>query len=127
MGQETEAGRGAGQVIHREGEWRDAETGCCSSRSVTYGRALLVGATRWRAAALDLDRGRRCRCHWRSERRSHMGWRTERRLTGIAGELGRSVSTVSWGVARNVGPNGYRAARADRLATTRTARPRAES
>jgi hypothetical protein len=48
-------------------------------------------------------------------------------LTGIAGELGRSVSTVSRGVARNVGPNGYRAARADRLATTRTARPRAES
>ena len=40
-------------------------------------------------------------------------------------ELGRSVSTVSREVARNSGPNGYRAARADRLAVARTARPRA--
>jgi IS30 family transposase len=46
-------------------------------------------------------------------------------LTAIAGELGRSVSTISREVARNAGPNGYRAARADRLATMRTARPRA--
>jgi IS30 family transposase len=38
-------------------------------------------------------------------------------LTAIAAEIGRSVSTVSREVARNSGPNGYRAARADRLAT----------
>lgn len=46
-------------------------------------------------------------------------------LTAIAAELGRSVSTVSREVRRNSGPNGYRAARADRLATLRTARSRA--
>ena len=46
-------------------------------------------------------------------------------LTAISSELGLSVSTVSWEVTRNVGPNGYRAARADRLATVRIARPRA--
>jgi hypothetical protein len=46
-------------------------------------------------------------------------------LTAIAAELGRPVSTVSREVRRNSGPNGYRAARADRLATLRTARPRA--
>jgi transposase, IS30 family len=46
-------------------------------------------------------------------------------LTVIASELGRSVSTISREIARNAGPNGYRAARADRLATARTARPRA--
>jgi IS30 family transposase len=46
-------------------------------------------------------------------------------LTAIAGELGRSVSTVSREVRRNSGLNGYRAARADRLAVARTARPRA--
>ena len=45
-------------------------------------------------------------------------------LTAIAGELGRSVPTVSREVARNSGPNGYRAARADRLAVLRTSRPR---
>lgn len=45
-------------------------------------------------------------------------------LTAIAVELGRPTSTVSREVARNSGPNGYRAARADRLATARTARPR---
>jgi transposase, IS30 family len=45
-------------------------------------------------------------------------------LTAIAEQLGRSVSTVSREVRRNSGPNGYRAARADRLAMTRTARPR---
>jgi len=48
-----------------------------------------------------------------------------RTLTAIAAELGRAVSTVSREVARNSGPNGYRAARAQRLATARTARPRA--
>ncbi len=53
------------------------------------------------------------------------GLAQKKTLTAIAGELGRSVSTVSREVARNVGPNGYRAARADRLATARTARPRA--
>ena len=41
--------------------------------------------------------------------------------TATAAELGRSVSTISREVARNAGPNGYRAARADRLATMRTA------
>jgi IS30 family transposase len=46
-------------------------------------------------------------------------------LTAIAAELGRAVSTVSREVARSSGPNGYRAARAQRLATARTARPRA--
>lgn len=50
-----------------------------------------------------------------------------RRLTlaAIAEELGRSVSTISREVRRNSGPNGYRAARAERLAVARTARPRA--
>lgn len=45
-------------------------------------------------------------------------------LTMIASDIGRPVSTVSREVARNSGPNGYRAARADRLATVRQARPR---
>lgn len=45
-------------------------------------------------------------------------------LTAIAAELGRSTSTVSREVARNSGPNGYRAARADRIAVLRTGRPR---
>jgi IS30 family transposase len=45
-------------------------------------------------------------------------------FTAIAAELGRSVSTVSREVRRNSGPNGYRAARADRLAIARTARLR---
>lgn len=45
-------------------------------------------------------------------------------LTAIAAELGRSVSTVSREVRRNSGPNGYRAARADRLAVARTSRAR---
>jgi transposase, IS30 family len=52
------------------------------------------------------------------------GLAQKKTLTAIAGELGRSVSTVSREVARNSGPNGYRAARADRLAVLRTARPR---
>ncbi len=46
-------------------------------------------------------------------------------LTAIAAELGRSVSTVSREIARNSGVDGYRAARVDRIATARTARPRA--
>jgi len=46
-------------------------------------------------------------------------------FTAIAEELGTSVSTVSREVARNSGVNGYRAARADRFATARMARPRA--
>jgi IS30 family transposase len=45
-------------------------------------------------------------------------------LTAIAAELGRWVSTVSWEVRRNNGPNGYRAARADRHATSSTTRSR---
>lgn len=45
-------------------------------------------------------------------------------LTAIAAEVGRAVSTGSREVARNSGPDGYRAARADRLAITRTSRPR---
>src|SRR3954471_6659362 len=45
-------------------------------------------------------------------------------LTVIAAELGRAASTISREVRRNSGPNGYRAARADRLAIARTARPR---
>lgn len=53
------------------------------------------------------------------------GLAQRRTLTAIAAGLGRSVSTVSREVARNSGPNGYRAARADRLATARQARPRA--
>ena len=48
----------------------------------------------------------------------------EMTFTAIAAELGRSVSTVSREVRRNIGPNGYRAARADRLAVARMARPR---
>lgn len=43
-------------------------------------------------------------------------------LSEIAAELDRSVSTLSREVRRNSGPNGYRPARADRLATLRTAR-----
>ena len=53
------------------------------------------------------------------------GLAQKKSLTAIAAELGRSVSTVSREVGRNSGPNGYRAARADRLATARTSRPRA--
>jgi acyl-CoA synthetase (AMP-forming)/AMP-acid ligase II len=46
-------------------------------------------------------------------------------LTAIAAaSLGRPTATVSREVARNSGVNGYRAARADRLAVARTARPR---
>ena len=45
-------------------------------------------------------------------------------LTAIATELGQSTSTVSREVARNSGPNGYRVAKADRLAVQRTAGPR---
>jgi IS30 family transposase len=52
------------------------------------------------------------------------GLAQQRTLTTIAAELGRSVSTASREIVRNNGPNGYRAARADRLATARTARPR---
>jgi|SRR5215217_5195114 len=52
------------------------------------------------------------------------GLAQKKTLTAIAGELGRSVSTVSREVARNSGPNGYRAARADRLAVLRTSRSR---
>jgi transposase, IS30 family len=53
------------------------------------------------------------------------GLAQKKTLTAIAGELSRSVSTVSREVARNSGPNGYRAAGADRLAVLRTSRPRA--
>ena len=53
------------------------------------------------------------------------GLAARKTLTAIAVELGRAVSTVWREVARNSGPNGYRAAGADRLATLRTARPRA--
>jgi transposase, IS30 family len=53
------------------------------------------------------------------------GLAQKKTLTAIAGELGRSVSTVSREVARNSGPNGYyRAAKADQLAVLRTCRPR---
>lgn len=45
-------------------------------------------------------------------------------LTQIAAGLGRSVSTISREAKRNSGVNGYRAVRADRLATARTARAR---
>jgi IS30 family transposase len=53
------------------------------------------------------------------------GLAQKKTFTAIAVDLGRSVSTVSREVARNSGVIGYRAARADRLATARTARPRA--
>jgi IS30 family transposase len=52
------------------------------------------------------------------------GLAQKKTLTAIAAELGRAVSTVSREVRRNSGPNGYRAARADRLAVARTARTR---
>jgi IS30 family transposase len=52
------------------------------------------------------------------------GLAQKRTLTVIAAELGRSVSTISREVTRNAGPNGYRAARAERLSAARTARPR---
>lgn len=45
-------------------------------------------------------------------------------LTAIAAELGRAVCAVSREVARTAGVNRYRAARADRLAMARLARPR---
>jgi hypothetical protein len=47
----------------------------------------------------------------------------QKTFTAIAAEFGRSAST-SREVARNSGPNGYRAALADRLAVQRMARPR---
>ena len=50
------------------------------------------------------------------------GLAQKKTLTAIAGELGRSVSTISREVRRNSGPNGYRAARADRLAVRPAAR-----
>jgi transposase, IS30 family len=53
------------------------------------------------------------------------GLAQRRSFTAIAAELGRAVSTVSREVARNSGPDGYRSARADRVAVARTARPRA--
>lgn len=53
------------------------------------------------------------------------GLAAKKTFTAIAAELGRAVSTISREVARNSGPNGYRAVRADRLAVARTARPRA--
>jgi transposase, IS30 family len=52
------------------------------------------------------------------------GLAVKKTLTAIAAELGRSTSTVSREVARNSGPNGYRAARADRLAVLRMTRHR---
>ncbi|MEE6274618.1 helix-turn-helix domain-containing protein [Georgenia sp. MJ206] len=52
------------------------------------------------------------------------GLAARRTMTSIAVELGRSVTTVSREIARNGGPGGYRAARADRLAQARQARPR---
>jgi transposase, IS30 family len=45
-------------------------------------------------------------------------------LTAIAHGLGRSTSTISREVARNIGPRGYRAVQADRLAEARTRRPK---
>ncbi len=53
------------------------------------------------------------------------GLAAKKTFTALAAELGRAVSTISREVARNSGPNGYRAVRADRLAVARTARPRA--
>jgi hypothetical protein len=52
------------------------------------------------------------------------GLAQQKTLTAIAAELGRSASTVSREVARNSGPNRYRATRADRLAVQRMARDR---
>jgi transposase, IS30 family len=45
-------------------------------------------------------------------------------LTAIAHGLGRATSTISREVARNRGPRGYRAVRADQLAEARTRRPK---
>jgi IS30 family transposase len=53
------------------------------------------------------------------------GLAARKTFTTIAAELGRAVTTITREVARNSGPNGYRAVRADRLAVARTARPRA--
>jgi len=53
------------------------------------------------------------------------GLAARKSFTMIAAELGRAVTTITREVARNSGPNGYRAVRADRLAVARTARPRA--
>lgn len=53
-----------------------------------------------------------------------MALAAKKTFTAIAAELGRVVSTITREVARNSGPNGYRAVRADRLAVARTARPR---
>lgn len=50
------------------------------------------------------------------------GLAQKKTLTAIATELGRSVPTISREVRRNSGPNGYRAARADRLAVAQLAR-----
>jgi IS30 family transposase len=53
------------------------------------------------------------------------GLAARKTFTTIAAELRRAVTTITREVARNSGPNGYRAVRADRLAVARTARPRA--
>lgn len=114
-GQEAEVGGGAGPVLHGAGERGDVEAGGRRGRGVEDDRALLADpvrrgatatATSPAAAAVVLG-GAGDDLPWPG---------AEEDLTAIAAELRRSTSTVSREVARNNRPNGYRAARADRLA-----------
>jgi hypothetical protein len=104
-GQEAEVGGGAGEVVHCPVERGDVESGSRGGWSVEDDRALLVDpigrraapgrATTAAVAVVDGDRETISR-----------GLAQKKTLTAIAGELGRSVSTVSREVARNSGPNG---------------------
>jgi hypothetical protein len=113
-----------GQVLRGEGEWRDPATGCGSRGGLADGGALLVGAVRWPSPACEQSPGG-VAAVVRGAKGDLAGSGAEEDADRDRGEIGRSVSMVSREVTRNVGPNGYRAARADRLATARIARPRA--
>jgi IS30 family transposase len=122
-GSEAEVGGGACAVLHRPGERRDVAGGGGSSRHLAHGGALLVGPVGRRAPAREAAAaGATALARGAGGDLPRPG--AEEALTAIAEQLGRSVSTVSREVRRNSGLNGYRAACADRLAMTRTARPR---
>jgi hypothetical protein len=122
-GQEAEVGGGAGPVLHGAGERGDVEAGGRRGWSVEDDRALLVDPVRWGAARVRRPRPP-LRLSLEERETISRGLAQHKTFTAIAAELGRSASTVSREVARNSGPNGYRAARADRLAVQRMARPR---
>jgi hypothetical protein len=104
------------------GVGRDVVAGCGGRWDLSHRRLLLAGAV-WRGPVAMRKPRRRCGCRWRSGRRSRTGWRRRRRSPPSA--PGSSVSPSPHEVAREQRHQGYRAARADRPATARTARPRA--